>query len=81
LTKRIKKTVALTVNCQIDNHGNTIKVMIRNRDHTIPDDDVKELTARLTDIFMNDIKWIPNKERFPFEVVSIPLRFMVVDDN
>lgn len=81
LIKRIEKTVALTVNCQIDNHGNTIKVIIRNRDHTIPGDDVKELVVKLTEIFMNDIKWIPDKERFPFEVVSIPLRFMVVDDR
>ena len=75
--KKIEKTVALTVHCQIDNHGNTIKVTIRNRDNTTPDDNVKELVTKLTEVFMNDIKWIPNKERFPYEVVTIPLKFMV----
>jgi hypothetical protein len=66
----------LTVNCQIDNHGNTIKVIIRNRDHTIPDNDVKELVKKMTEIFMNDIKWIPNKERYPYETVTIPMKFI-----
>ena len=81
LIKKIEKTVALTVKCQIDNHGNTIKVTIRNRDRTTPGDDMKELVTKLTEVFMNDIKWIPNKERFPYEVVSIPIRFMVEGDD
>jgi len=76
LIKRIEKTVALTVNCQIDNHGNTIKVIIRNRDHTIPDNDIKELVKKMTEIFMNDIKWIPNKERYPYETVTIHMKFI-----
>lgn len=80
LIKRIEKSVTLTVNCQIDSHGNTIKVIIKNRNHIISDD-VKELVAKLTAIFMKDIKWIPDKERFPFETVSIPLRFMVSDEK
>ena len=79
--KKIEKTVALTVHCQIDSHGNTIKVTIRNRDRTTPGDDMKELVTKLTEVFMNDIKWIPNKERFPYEVVSIPIRFMVEGDD
>ena len=79
--KKIEKTVALTVHCQIDSHGNTIKVTIRNRDRTTPGDDMKELVTKLTEVFMNDIKWIPNKERFPYEVVSIPIRLMVESDD
>lgn len=77
--KKIEKPIALTVNCQIDNQGNTIKVVIRNRENTTPDENVKDLFIKLTKVFMNDIKWIPDKERFPYDFVSIPLRLEIVE--
>ncbi|WP_155808720.1 hypothetical protein [Xylanibacter brevis] len=78
ITRMIEKTVSLTVNCQIDSHGNTIKVVVRNNDHNNCDN-VKKLVTKLKEIFVNDIKWIPDKERFPFEVVNIPLKFIADD--
>ena len=78
---KIEKTIALTVICQIDSQGNTIKVIIKNKDKTPPTENEKDLFAKLTEFFMNDIKWIPDKERFPFEVIGIPLRLMAEGDS
>jgi len=76
LYKFIDNPIALVVICQIDSQGKTLNVIIKNKDSASSNDGTKMLFKRLSDIFMNDIKWIPNKERFPFETVSIPLRFL-----
>lgn len=73
--KKISKTIALTVNCFIDRQGNTLKVDIKY--NSTPDDNNKIVIEKLNEIFMNDIKWIPDKERFPYDVISIPLRFYI----
>ena len=76
LYKHISKPIALVVICQIDSHGKTLDVKIKNKDNTSSNDDIKRLITKLSDIFVNEIKWIPNKERYPYETVSIPLRFL-----
>lgn len=70
----IENPIALIVNCQIDSQGNTMKVIITDRHNTKLNDDSMELISALRVIFMKDIKWIPNKERFPFDCVTIPVK-------
>ena len=70
----IDKPVSLTVTCKIDSKGNTINVNIRNNDDSPENKQIKEI---LLNIFTNEIKWLPNKERFPYEIVSIPIRFVL----
>lgn len=78
--KIIDRPIKLWVKCLIDNHGNTVKVIIKNKDDTTSINEDNDIIARLSDFFINDVKWIPNKERFPFEAVSIPISFLPEKD-
>lgn len=81
ICKIIERPIKLGVNCLIDNHGNTVKVIIKNKDDSTSINEDNDIIARLSDVFINDIKWIPNKERFPFEAVSIPMSFIPERDS
>lgn len=78
--KIIERPIKLEVNCQIDIHGNTLKVIIKNKDDATSINEYDDLIFSLSNIFMNEIKWIPNIERFPSEAVSIPISFLPEKD-
>lgn len=71
----LEKPIKLIVNCQIDSKGNTTKVTIKDIDNTKLNIGYTELVSKLKEIFMDNIKWTPNKERFPFDIVTIPMSF------
>jgi len=71
----IERPVKLMVICQIDGKGNTTKVTIKEKKGIVLNSGYLELFSRLKEIFMKDIKWTPDKERYPFDVVTIPMFF------
>ena len=76
LYKYIDKPITLVVICQINSQGETLNVKIKNKDSSPINDETKRLFEKIIDIFINDVKWIPNIERFPYETVSIPVKFL-----
>lgn len=74
ILKYVSNDLSLLVLCKIDKDGNTKEVKIKN-DSGLSCILSKELEDFLRQIFMNEIKWIPNIERFPYELVFIPIKF------
>lgn len=77
LYEYIDKPIVLVVICQIDSQGNTMNTKIKDKDNNPINNKTKELFDKISDIFVNKIKWIPNKERYPYETVMIPISFVL----
>lgn len=73
----ITEPMIMIVDCQIDKSGNTMNVIIRNEKNMKLSDNSIKIISKIRALFMKEIKWIPDKERFPFDVVTIPLSFYV----
>ena len=70
----VDESVSLEVLCFVDAQGNTSKVRIFDNAPKGSPKNLEELKTILTDIFLKDIKWLPDKERFPYESVWIPIK-------
>lgn len=71
--KYVNDSISLGVLCKIDKEGNTINVVVKNlgRENQVLFDDLK---INLCELFLKEIKWIPNKERYPYESIVIPIK-------
>ena len=73
----VDEPVSLEVLCFVDAQGNTSKVRIFGEVSKSSLKNQEELKTTLTNIFLKDIRWLPDKERFPYESVWIPVKIEV----
>lgn len=76
----IKRNGRVFIVCDIDREGNTIKAKVTNKDNAIP----QIVLKRLETLFINDVKWLPSKERATKEKIILPpfiLEKSLVDIN
>ena len=72
-TKYVNDSISLRVLCKIDKEGNTIDVVVKNlgKKTLVLFDELKK---NLCEFFLEEIKWIPNKERYPYDSIVIPIK-------
>ena len=76
----IKREIHIDVMCSINSKGETLDVKIKTDRDDSNNYETEQLKKVLSDIFMNEIRWIPNKERYPKERVSVCFFYRMPDE-